>query len=249
MSQKYFTQGQTIDFIEKVFGSGKSSNGGKNFSVVCPICKESKGPSYTKQKLVIRTDKSHIVHCWVCGYKARNLYKLIHKYHRASLSEYKESFLNAEELETQDVEETPEETPVELPVGFRLLGELVRDFDSIRSSVTRRYTQQALDYLRTRNVTSKAELWYWKLGITEDRDARCKYRVIIPSYDSSGELSYWTARSWTRNPMFNYKNPPNDRRKVIFNELNIDWEEPLTIVEGPFRLVESKPERHCYTRF
>jgi hypothetical protein len=238
MSQKYFTQGQAIDYIEKVFGDGKPSNGGKNFSVVCPMCRQFKGSSYSKQKLVIRTD-NFWVHCWVCGYKARNLYKLIQKYHPANLPEYKQSFVNAEELEAHDIEETPEEVVVQLPVGFRLLGELVRDFDSIRSPVTRRYAQQALDYLRRRNITSKSELWYWKLGITENREARCKYRIIIPSYDSNGDLSYWTARSWTRKPMFTYKNPPSDRRKVIFNELNIDWEEPLTIVEGPFDLLKA----------
>ncbi len=214
-------------------------NGGKNFSVVCPMCRQFKGSSYTKQKLVIKTVHPHFVHCWVCGYKARNIYKLIAKYHPANLKEYKESFVNAEELEAQDSDEGPEETVVELPAGFKLLAELVRDFDSIHSPVTRRYVQQALEYLKSRNINTRTELWYWKLGITEDREARCKYRIIIPSYDSSGELSYWTARSWTRKPMFNYKNPPSDRRKIIFNELNIDWEEPLTIVEGPFDLLKA----------
>jgi hypothetical protein len=51
-----FTKGQTYDFIEKVFGEGKPSNGGLNISVLCPNCAEKKGFGYNKKKLVIRTD-------------------------------------------------------------------------------------------------------------------------------------------------------------------------------------------------
>lgn len=63
MSSKFFTQGQAITFIEKAFGDGKQSNGGKNISVVCPMCKAVKAYRYEKQKLVIRTD-NFWVHCW-----------------------------------------------------------------------------------------------------------------------------------------------------------------------------------------
>jgi len=56
MSSKFFTQGQAITFIEKVFDKGRLSNGGKNISVVCPMCKSVKNDRYEKQKLVIRTD-------------------------------------------------------------------------------------------------------------------------------------------------------------------------------------------------
>ena len=76
-----------IDFIEKSFGQGQPSNQGLNFSVLCPICKENKGSSYDKKKLVIRTDNS-LCHCWVCGYKSRNLLFLIKKYHNEYLNEY-----------------------------------------------------------------------------------------------------------------------------------------------------------------
>lgn len=63
MTGNFFTQGQAITFIEKVFGEGRPSNGGKNISVVCPMCKSVKGDTYSKQKLVIRTD-NFWVHCW-----------------------------------------------------------------------------------------------------------------------------------------------------------------------------------------
>lgn len=238
MGKKYFTQGQAIDFIEKVFGDGKPSNGGKNLSVVCPMCREFKGSSYNKQKLVIRTD-NFWVHCWVCGFKARNIYKLVQKYHVGNLGEYKEKFVNAEELVAVEQEDQKEYQPIVLPPGFKLLGELVNSLSDTRSPVTRRYAQQALDYLKSRGIKTKSELWYWKLGITEDREARCRYRIIIPSYDPHGKLAYWTGRSWLRKPRIPYKNPAADRSKIIFNELNIDWNEPLTIVEGPFDLLKA----------
>lgn len=239
---KYFTQGQAIDFIEKAFGDGKQSNGGRNISVVCPMCKEFKRQSgnttYSKQKLVIRTD-NFWVHCWVCGYKNRNIYKLVRKYSPSHFAEYKDNFVNAEELVATEAEANPTFEPVTLPAGFKLLAELVEEMDSLRSTITKRYVQQALDYLRRRGIKTKAELWYWKFGITDDYEAKCKYRIIIPSYDNQGNLTYWTGRSWLRKPYVVYKNPEADRSKIVFNELNIDWNEPLTIVEGPFDLLKA----------
>lgn len=237
---KFFTEGQAITFLEKVFGDGRQSNGGKNIAFVCPMCLALKGQGYSNQKLVIRTD-NFWVHCWVCGFKGKGaLFRLIVKYHPSHLTEYKENFVNAEELFTKETESGTGHIPVTLPRGFTLLAELVDNLDNLHGSITKRYAIQALDYLKhKRGIKTKTELWYWKLGITDDFEARCKYRIIIPSYDANGRLSYWTGRSWLRKPYVVYKNPPADRREIIFNELNIDWTEPLTIVEGPFDLLKA----------
>jgi len=237
---KYFTQGQAITFIEKAFGDGRQSNGGKNVAVVCPMCLEFKGQGYSNQKLVIRTD-NFWVHCWVCGYGGKDaLYKLIAKHSSGNLAEYKEKFVNAEELLTKEMESDADLIPVTLPRGFTLLAELVDNLDDLRGPITKRYALHALDYLKyKRGITTKTELWYWKLGITDDFEAHCKYRIIIPSYDVNGDLSYWTGRSWLRKPYAIYKNPVADRREIIFNELNINWAEPLTVVEGPFDLLKA----------
>lgn len=226
---KVFTQSQAIDFIEKVFGSGRLSNQGQNISVVCPMCKSFKGQSYTKQKLVIRTD-NFLVHCWVCGYKSRNLLNLLRKYSTNLVREYKDNFLNAEDLTQIQQDEELANKQVVLPDGFQLL---------VEANNRDNYATSAKKYLKSRGINTIRDLWYWKFGVTDDVESRCKYRIIIPSYDEFGNLNYWTARTWIKKVGRygdKYKNPDVERTQVIFNENNIDWNEELTLVEGPFDL-------------
>lgn len=228
---KVFTQSQAIDFIEKAFGSGRLSNQGQNISVVCPMCKSFKEQSYNKQKLVIRTD-NFLVHCWICGYKNRNLLNLIKRYHTNLIHEYKNNFLNAEDLTQIRQDEKLTNKQVMLPDGFQLL---------VRTNNRDSYAVSAKKYLKSRGVNSVHDLWYWKFGITSDYESGCKYRIIIPSYNDFGNLNYWTARTWIKKVGrygHKYKNPDVERTQVIFNENNIDWHEELTLVEGPFDLIK-----------
>lgn len=243
MSHKFFTQGQAITFIEKVFGPGRQSNGGKNISVVCPLCKSVKGRQYSKQKLVIRTDE-FILHCWVCGYKDKNLYKLINKWLPQYLDEYKKSFLNAEELQTSIASSKQKHKPVSLPTGFYLLAEAYARFSSF-GTYQKRYFNFAFDYLKKRGVASYEAMLYWKFGVTLKYKEGCRDRIIIPSFDDKGDIVYWTGRSWRAKPKRKYNNPPCNRTEIIFNEINIDWSEPLTIVEGPFDLIKCNENATC----
>jgi DNA primase len=58
-------------------------------------------------------------------------------------------------------------------------------------------------------------------------------RVIIPSYDSNGELNYFVARSYYEDNKMKYKNPPVSRNVIVF-ENQINWNEPIVLVEGVF---------------
>ena len=42
-----------------------------------------------------------------------------------------------------------------------------------------------------------------------------------------------------------YVNPKVERHGIVFNELDIDWDQPLTICEGPFDLVNAGPNSTC----
>jgi hypothetical protein len=57
--------------------------------------------------------------------------------------------------------------------------------------------------------------------------------VVIPSYNSNGELNYFTARSFEKDPYIKYRNPEASRDIVPF-ELFINWNLPITLCEGPF---------------
>ncbi len=59
-------------------------------------------------------------------------------------------------------------------------------------------------------------------------------RVIIPSYDSEGELTYFIARSWNPHTKAKYMNPEVEKDIIIFNESLIDWEKDIYLCEGVF---------------
>lgn len=229
---KFFTQGQAVDFIESVFGSGKQSNAGLNISVVCPICKSQKSEAYSKRKLVIRTD-NFLTHCWVCGYKARNLLHLLRKFNPRAAKSYTSDFLNAEELFGIQSKSEPEKV-LELPESFQLLA----------TAPDTKHKKRLIEYLKSRTSDLERDMWYWRLGYTSYEQKEYRNRIIMPSYNAEGKLNYFTARH-VRGFNPKYKNPEVRREDIIFNELNIDWTKPLTIVEGPFDLIKCNDNATC----
>ena len=73
----------------------------------------------------------------------------------------------------------------------------------------------------------------WKMGYCPE--GRYGGRIIIPSFNNNGDCNYFISRSYVGHKM-KYLNPPVGRN-VIFNELYIDWDEPVVIVEGAFDAV------------
>jgi len=57
-------------------------------------------------------------------------------------------------------------------------------------------------------------------------------RIIVPSYDVYGKLNYFIARAYHDSGM-KYKNPPVSKNVVVFEE-QINWNEPVVLVEGVF---------------
>ncbi len=64
------------------------------------------------------------------------------------------------------------------------------------------------------------------------KEGRYGGRIIIPSFNNDGDCNYFIARSYVGHYR-RYLNPPCGR-DIIFNELNIDWDEPIILVEGVF---------------
>jgi len=238
-----YTRGQAIEFIEKVFGSGTLSNQGVNISVSCPICTQKNGSFYNKRKLAIRTD-NFALHCWICNYKSRNLADLIRRFHSGYFGEYLNRFVGTQQLKLNNTNNNKIVTEVEfkLPNGFQLLAlpntdmKMEISYRSAISYIAYRFGIEAKDL-------DPSNLWYWKFGIAIE-DRAFVNRVIMPSFSIEGDLNYFTGRSYADvNPK--YLNPNVHREDVIFNEININWNEPLTIVEGPFDLIKCNSNATC----
>ena len=157
-----------ISFLKSAFGSGPINRGG--IAVNCPACSKDKPE---KKKLIIRIrDGAH--HCWVCDLKGKTLKYTIKKFCPQKIKDYNRLY---DESLLQEIVE--EEIPKpSIPSGFTLLAQNCNSRDpDIRDTVS---------YARKRGITQK-DFWGFKLGSCTQ--GRFKRRLIIPSFDSAGELN------------------------------------------------------------
>ena len=84
-------------------------------------------------------------------------------------------------------------------------------------------------YLQNRGIT-KGDILRYGIGYCDG--GLYSNRVIIPSYDSDGELNYFVGRNIYNGGM-KYKNPPVSKNVIGF-DLFINWEEPIVLCEGVF---------------
>ncbi len=217
-----YSSKEKIDFIQKVFGKCVVSSDGINVAVACPSCGSQ---SKSKKKLSIRID-TDVTHCWICGLKSRSLAPIIKKYFsRAHLEEYYSKFRKDSLISTSD--DSEEEVQITLPKGFVLLGASQKSLDPDIRAVIRYVTRRGLSY---------RDMWYYRLGTCTS--GKFRRRVIIPSFDFEGRLNYYVGRAIDRDETRRYVNARVPRSTIVFNEINIDWSLPLTLVEGPFDLMK-----------
>ena len=220
---------EKLKFLNKFLGECQISRDSENASFVCPSCCDSRFSK--KKKLVVKLD-SDVFHCWVCGIKGKNLYNLLKKYFgKKCAEEYGEKFHNSKLL-TGDKEE--DDLLVKLPRDFKLISDIGENCQPDEKAIK--------NYAKSRGVSSE-KLWYFKLGVSNEWNFR--RRIIFPSFDADGYLNYFVARTIDENINPKYLNAKSDKIEIIFNEINIDWQSELTVVEGPFDLVNCNNNSTC----
>jgi DNA primase len=215
-----------IIFLKKVFSSVQIAHDGKNAAVSCPNCKNS-----TKKKLAIKID-SDLVNCWVCGYHGK-LIKLLVKFKPNFVNEYVKSFANGNITLITSSEET-EQKVVNVPKGFKLLAANLNSTDP--------YVKAAINYVKNRGLTLR-DMWYFKFGVSDEQSLL--RRVVMPSFDANGTINFWTGRAIDESAYRKYYNCEFEKKSIIFNEININWKKPLTLVEGPFDLTKCDDNATC----
>jgi DNA primase len=86
------------------------------------------------------------------------------------------------------------------------------------------------EYARKRGIT-QGDIKRYNIGYCDS--GHYANRIIIPSYDNDNRLNYFIARSVFDEEKFKYKNPPVSKNVIMF-ENQINWQEPITLVEGVF---------------
>ena len=209
--------------MDTVLGKGKPTSKG-NRAYHCPECK------HHKLKLEVNLDESsshfQSYNCWSCGFKGKKLTTLFRKievdYDKVSELKFltKSSFKENGEVKTTLIKK------VELP----------KEFISLINPPNNITTKHALHHLKTRNIL-KEDIIKYNIGYCEF--GNYSNMIILPSYNSEGNLNYFTARNFNKNSTMKYKNP-DISRDIIGLELFINWNVPIILCEGIFDAIAIK---------
>ncbi len=162
----------------------------------------------------------HVFKCWSCGdvnEMKGPLGKLIDQYANKKQKKIYSVF-KPEETTIREVKKPK----LRLPESFVKFSE---------SSPIYPVRRQAYNYLKNRGITDDI---IEKYGIGFCDIGSHSGRIVVPSYNNEDELNYYIARSWDPKSRAKYKNPQEEKDKIIFNERLIDWNKDIYLVEGVF---------------
>jgi DNA primase len=204
-----------INILDDVLGVGTSMKNDEQ-AHYCPFC------HHHKKKLQINL-KTQQWHCWVCDAKGKKIQRLLKRLHvdNRKLKKIYEVYGDDYIVYSKDTEE--EQVELRLPNEFQSLLKVPK------GKINPLY-RKVLDYAKSRNL-SKEDIRKYNIGYCDS--GHYANRIIIPSYDSNNRLNYFIARSVFIEEKFKYKNPPVSKNVIMF-ENQINWNEPITLVEGVF---------------
>ena len=214
---------QKLKILTSILGSYYKSSDELLFH--CPRCE------HHKRKLSLNIDKN-VFKCWVCDYKGKDIYRIVKRFGDYGQKQDWKAFTNTVDVENFTTKlfddlEYKKSNKTDLPEGFTSLV-------NKRLPPTSLY---ALNYLTSRGL-NKGDIARWKIGYCDE--GKFAGRVIVPSFDSDGDVNYFIARSYSRE-WPKYLNPQNVDKNIIFNELFLDFDEELILVEGAFDAVVAGP--------
>ena len=173
--------------------------------------------THHKRKLQINI-KNQNWHCWVSNVGGRNFYQLFKK-----VSASREQFAELVELVGENkyykVKKDDSKITVTLPKEFKPLW-------NGGDGIVKRH---ALNYLYKRGITDK-DIMKHNIGFCDE--GQYSNRIIIPSYDSDGQLNFFVGRDFYNSKM-KYKNSPTPKDVIGF-DLFVNWDEPIILCEGVF---------------
>ena len=209
-----------VELLKDILGDEKQHYESKGqISFNCPVCAQEKGvDSDNKGNLEINYFR-RVYKCWACG----EIYGT-----QGPLGKFFDKFGTKKQKKLYDLIKPEEQKEVEKKKNLLKLPEGFITFEESNARFIPHI--EAKRYLTSRGITDDIIKKY-NIGYTATGDYA--YRVIVPSYDSKGDLNYFIARSWVPKKM-KYKNPPVPKDEIIFNERLIDWEKDIYLVEGVF---------------
>lgn len=218
-----------LHLLEQVLGKGKKTSG-NNYSFFSPFV------SHYKPKLEIdlsvNSKNQNFWHCWVSNEKGRTIQSLFKRI-RVDRQHYEtlNRILKTKALHTWNHTDEKEEE-------LRLPPEFIRltDFGSIKDITTGMQIRQAVSYLKSRGILP-TDIFRYNIGYCPS--GIYGGRIIVPSYDENFNLNFFVSRTIFEDVNAKYKNPPVSKDVVGFESF-INWNEPITLVEGVFDAITAR---------
>ena len=211
-----------LGLLESILGDGDIKSKG-NYAFICPNCNHKK----KKLEININTTKDNKNYwaCWVCdnfkGTTIRSLFKKL----KANKNKFTQ--LNTILGTSYKVEKKIEIIEVNLPKEFKT-------FTNEDNGIIKR---KALNYLLNTRDISFDDILKHNIGYCES--GKYANKVIIPSYSNKGNLDYFVARSFEKNPYQKLDAPKSDKNIIGFESL-INFDLPIILCEGPFDAIAIK---------
>ncbi len=202
-----------LNFLEELLGRPQMHKRNIEAMFHCPLC------NHHKKKLSVNLSTG-MWQCWVCE-KRGNVFTLLKLLNRRDLIPKLNSVLGIQS-KPHDIDKSKEIKPIAiLPKEFKQLS---------HGHKTSIFFKNILAYIKNRKISFN-DIVKYNIGFTET--GFYTNRVIIPSYDKTGQLNYFVARSISSTADQPYLNPSVSRDIVPF-EVYIDWESPIILCEGVF---------------
>jgi len=201
---------------------GRGLDRGSEILFRCPKC------NHHKSKLSVNIAKN-VFKCWICDYRGRSIRRLIRSFGSYTQLQKWDAIFGREDLERFDdlfaergVERNDQ--TVDLP----------EEFISLCHDNIPKTGLYARNYLKSRDITDE-QILKWKIGYCFSGEYR--NRIVVPSFNDDGNVSYFVARSYNGDT-YKYKNP-RASKNIVFNELYVNWNEDLILVEGVFDAINA----------
>ena len=205
-----------VELLEDVLGDhGLHYPNRGQISFNCPVCDDGRNKHNLEVNYI-----DNVYKCWSCGDSENThgpLGRIFDKYGNKKQKKLYQVF----KPETV-VKRERKKKALKLPDSFTLFKD---------SSTVYPVRKQAINYLYSRGI-SDYMIEKYQIGFCDKGDHAG--RIVIPSYDSKGELNYYIARSWNPMSRAKYKNPEAEKDKIIFWENLVDWNKDIFLVEGAF---------------
>ena len=221
------------NILKEILGESKQGGydrGISQYQFNCKSCEEEKGFNSNSYNFEVSLSLGR-THCWRCGFSGP-ISRVIREYGGTELlKEYYAAVKDIKESRYYDIGLFKE---IDDSAYLNDYVKLPDTFTKINLKTCKK--RRLLEYLEKRRITQDI-IDLRNIGYTtwDEERWQLRDRIIIPSYDSAGELNYWVGRDFTGNPKkMKYWNSKNDKNEIVFQESLIQWDANIVLVEGVF---------------